>query len=133
MEERILTINLRRNSLKVSRNQRAKRAINTIRKSLERHMKSGDIEIGSSVNEIIWKGGSQKIPPKVKLKVVKRADGKVTAELWSKIKEEVVSEVTEKSKKEGKPEKKGGKEKKSKKTKKKETKNKSKSTKSSDK
>jgi large subunit ribosomal protein L31e len=127
MEERIITINLRRNSLKVSRNQKAKRAINTVRKSLKRHMKSDDIEIGSSINEIIWKGGSQKIPPKIKLKVVKKDDGKVIAELWGEIKEEVEPEVTEK------PEEKESKEEKTEEKKPEKTKKKSKSTKSSDK
>ncbi|MBD3156049.1 MAG: hypothetical protein GF368_05350 [Candidatus Aenigmarchaeota archaeon] len=100
MEERILTINLRKNGLKVSREQKAKRAISFIKKSLERHMGTDYIEIGSSVNEAIWKGGSQKVPAKIKLKVIKSDDGKVTANIWGKVIEEIKPEEPGKQKKE---------------------------------
>lgn len=100
MEERILTINLRKNGLKVSRDHKAKRAILFIRKTLERHMGTDNIEIGPSVNETIWKGGSQKVPAKIKLKVMK-TDGKVTANIWGKVtEEEIKPEEPEKQKKE---------------------------------
>ncbi len=71
-------------------------------------MKTDDITIGSSLNEQIWKGGSQQIPAKIKIKAIKTDDGKVTAELWGQVFEEEFKPETEKieEKKESKTEKK---------------------------
>lgn len=77
MEEKIYTINLRKDYVKKPRWKRADRAIRFIRKFLKRHMKTEKIKISKSVNEKIWKRSRQKPPGKIRVKAVKREDGTV--------------------------------------------------------
>ncbi len=78
--ERVYTIPLR-DVKKVPRTIRSPKAIRLIREFMERHMKSDDIIIDSSVNEIIWERGIQKTPPKIKVKAIKDEDGTVSVTL----------------------------------------------------
>lgn len=83
-EERIYIIPIRREWLKVPRNQRGKRAVNVVRNFLSRHMHSDDIRLSQKLNERIWKSGIKKPPSKVKVKVSVK-DGIVTARLPEEI------------------------------------------------
>jgi len=69
--ERTYIIPLRKEGLKVPRYRRSKKAISTIRKFLERHMKSDDIKIGSSLNQKILERGRKNPPAKIQVKALK--------------------------------------------------------------
>jgi len=98
--ERIYTIPLRKNFVKVPKYYRSKRAINHIKAFIVRHMKveEENIKIGKNLNEQVWMHGIKNPPGKVKVKVVKDND-KVTVELEGfeyKV-EKVQKEKTEKA------------------------------------
>ena len=81
--ERPLTINLRKEIMKVPDYKRAKKAVTAIREFLQRHMKAEakDIKIGKYLNLKIWEHGIKK--PAHKITVIAKKDDKgiVTAEL----------------------------------------------------
>lgn len=78
--ERIYIIPIRREWLKVPRNQRGKRAVGAVRNFLSKHMHSDDIKLSQKLNEMIWKSGIKRPPSRVKVKVSVK-DGVVTARL----------------------------------------------------
>ena len=78
--ERVYTIPLRSDFVKVPKYYRAKRAINNIKKFIGKHMKSEDVRIGSVLNEHVWSRGIKNPPGKVTVKAVKEKDF-VTVEL----------------------------------------------------
>ena len=65
----------------VPRTIRSPKAVRLVREFLQKHMKSDDIKIDSSVNEKIWERGIQKVPPKIKVKATKEEDGSVSVTL----------------------------------------------------
>ena len=78
--ERVYIIPLR-DVKRVPRTIRSPKAVRIVREFLQRHMKSDDIKIDSSVNEKIWERGIQKVPPKIKVKATKEEDGSVLVTL----------------------------------------------------
>ncbi len=78
--ERVYIIPLR-DVKRVPRTIRSPKAVRLVREFLQRHMKSDDIKIDSSVNEKIWERGIQKVPPKIKVKATKEEDGSVSVTL----------------------------------------------------
>ncbi len=74
LEERIYTIPLRSEWLKVPRNKRGKTAVNTIKRFLEKHMHASDVKISKKLNESVWRRGIQKPPSRVKVKVSKEKE-----------------------------------------------------------
>ena len=78
--ERVYIIPLR-DVKRVPRTIRSPKAVRIVREFLQRHMKSDDIKIDSSVNEKIWERGIQKVPPKIKVKATKEEDGSVSVTL----------------------------------------------------
>ncbi|MEM4703349.1 MAG: 50S ribosomal protein L31e [Candidatus Pacearchaeota archaeon] len=76
--ERIYTIPLRKEWLKVPKYKRAKKAIKTIREFVKRHMKVYDsdikIKISDWVNKAIWCRGIKNVPHKITVKVTKKTD-----------------------------------------------------------
>lgn len=76
-EERILNVPLRREWLKVPRNERGKRAMNALREFVSRHTKSYDIRISQKVNESVWIRGIQKPPHSIRVKLRTDSDGVV--------------------------------------------------------
>ncbi len=85
---RVYTINLSKVWL-APRIRRTKRAINMIREFAQRHMKSDDVKIDRSLNEVMWKRGIRKPPRKIRVKMVKDEDDVVTVSLYSEeVKEE---------------------------------------------
>ncbi|MDO5843769.1 MAG: 50S ribosomal protein L31e [Methanocorpusculum sp.] len=61
--------------------KRANAAVRDIRKYLEHHMKSEDVKLDKSINELVWARGSQKPPRRIRVRAMKFEDGQVQAEL----------------------------------------------------
>ena len=80
--ERTYTIPLRKGWLKAPRYRRAKKAVNTVKEFLVRHMKSEDVRLGTNLNLEIWKHGMRNPPSRVKVNVSKDDKGTVRAELF---------------------------------------------------
>jgi large subunit ribosomal protein L31e len=68
--ERIYTIPLRE-AFTAPRTRRASKAIKVVRGFLERHMKTTDVKLDESINEVLWNCGREKPPRRIKVKVVK--------------------------------------------------------------
>lgn len=109
MKAGLLTISFRELGRK-PRAYRTKRAVNYLRKQLEKNLRKGeaDIVIAREVNEFIWNNGIQNIPVKVELNIIEK-DGK--ARVYLKEGKQLVGEQAlekeskEKKKKEKKAEK----------------------------
>lgn len=69
-EERLFTVPLRKEWLKVPMNKRAKRSVSTIRAHLSRHMKvpETEVKVSAKLNDEIWVRGAGKPPSKIRLK-----------------------------------------------------------------
>ncbi len=103
--ERVYTIPLRREFLKVPKYKRAKKSVKAVREFLMKHMKSTDVVVGNSINLEIWKHGAENPPHHIKVDVKKEKDGKVRAELFSFKPKKEEKESTKKEKKAVKEEK----------------------------
>jgi len=81
-KERLLTVPLRY-AHNQPRTQRADLAIATIREHVGKQMKvdKEKVWIEPGVNKLIWARGRQKPPAKIKVRVVKWADGAVEVEI----------------------------------------------------
>jgi len=106
--ERTYIIPLRREFIKTAKYKRSKRAVNEVRRFLQRHMKSDNIKISNNINLEIWKHGIRNPPGKIKVNVTKDDAGLVKAELFgvkSKVEEKKEDKKEEKveEKKEVKP------------------------------
>jgi large subunit ribosomal protein L31e len=101
-DERTYIIPLRKGWLKAPKYKRAKKAMTTLKEFLAKHMKSDNVKIGNTLNLKIWERGIKNPPHKIKVSVVKEADGTVKAELFGfKYKEvKVETKKKEKTKKE---------------------------------
>ncbi|MCK5107932.1 MAG: 50S ribosomal protein L31e [Nanoarchaeota archaeon] len=80
--DRIYTIPLRREYMKVPKYKRAKKAITAIKQFLKKHMKSENIKLGKQLNLKIWERGIKNPPHHIKVTVKKDGEGLVTAELF---------------------------------------------------
>jgi len=109
--ERTYIIPLRRDVNKSPKYKRAKKAVNTVRRFLVKHMKSEDVKLGDMLNKNLWKNGIENPPGKVKVTVTKDDKGIVKAELFGhKFIEKKREKKVEKSKLEQLKEKIAGKE-----------------------
>ncbi len=80
LKEQIFSIPLR-DMKKAPRWKRSARAIKEIRAYLERHMKTEEVKLDATINEHVWKRGSEKPPRKIRVRAMKFEDGQVQAEL----------------------------------------------------
>ena len=88
-EEKIYTVPLRREFLKVARYNRSKKAMKALKEFLKKHLKE-DVKIGKYLNERI--GKSRKNPPgKIKIRL-EGEKGKYKAELINAPREEIKEE-----------------------------------------
>ena len=88
-EEKIYTVPLRREFLKVARYNRSKKAMKALKEFLKKHLKE-DVKVGRYLNERI--GKSRKSPPgKIKIRV-EGEKGKYKAELVNAPREEAKEE-----------------------------------------
>ena len=110
MAEKIFTIPLRREWLRAPKYRRGKRAINSLKTYLKKHLKK-EVRIGKYLNSEIWARGNENPPGKVKVRIEEDKD-KLTAELINapreakkekkkkgrleKLKEKIVGESKEK-------------------------------------
>jgi len=81
-EEQVLMVPLR-DARKAPRTKRAPRAIEAVRDFISRHMKADrdDVWIDPEVNQLLWRRGIQKPPPRARLRAIKFEDGRVEVSL----------------------------------------------------
>lgn len=77
-EERVYVIPLRE-AQRAPKRRRAARAIRITREFLKRHMKSEEIKLDEKLNRKLWERGIEKVPARVRVRVVKEDDGSVKA------------------------------------------------------
>lgn len=92
--ERLYTIPLRGEWLKVPRIQRAGVAATAVRAFLSRHMKAGSVRISGRLNEQLWASGPKRPPAAIRVKARMDGEGAVTAMLP----DEVIEKAEEKGK-----------------------------------
>ena len=80
--ERTYTIPLRREYSKVPGWRRTKKAVKACKEFLQKHMKSDNVKLSTTLNEKIWNHGGKNPPHHVKVSVTKDSEGKVNAELF---------------------------------------------------
>lgn len=80
VEERIYTVPLSR-AWVVPRYRRAEKAITVLRAFVERHMKPETISVDTLVNEAIWRRGIEHPPRKIRVKLSRDNENKVTVTL----------------------------------------------------
>ena len=86
--ERVYTIPLRRETLKVPPFKKANKAMKTIKNFISRHMKSENVAVGKYLNLAVWKHGAKNPPHHVEVNAIKDNKGKVIVELVGAPKEE---------------------------------------------
>lgn len=79
--ERTYNVPLRKGYQKAPMYRRTKKAVNTLKEFLIKHMKSEDIKIGKYLNEELWKNGIKNPPHHIKIIVKKYETGTVFAEI----------------------------------------------------
>ena len=80
-EERTYTIPLRKELNKVPNYKRTRKATNTVRAFLLKHMKGTEVKLGKHLNELLWKNGNRNPPPRIKVKTMKDDKNIIFAEL----------------------------------------------------
>jgi large subunit ribosomal protein L31e len=82
--ERIYTVPLRRGFHETTEYKKTKKAVNTLREFLAKHMKTplDKVHIGLNLNKELWKHGIKNPPARVKVVVIKEDNGDVKAELF---------------------------------------------------
>ena len=79
--ERNYIVPLRKQVLKSPKYKRSKKAVDTLKIFLKKHMKCDDVKIGKNLNEFIWSQGIRNPPLKVEIKAIRTEDNQVLAEL----------------------------------------------------
>ncbi len=72
--ERLYNVPLRSGFINTPKYKRAKKAINTLKLFMQKHMKAETIKIGNVLNELIWKNGIKNPPHHVAVKAIKEND-----------------------------------------------------------
>lgn len=98
-EEKIYTIPLRKEWLKVPIYKRSRKAITATKQFLLRHLKK-EVNIGPYLNQYIWKQGRRHPPARVKIRIEEEKE-RLTAELINAPRKEIKKEDTIKIKKPG--------------------------------
>ncbi len=80
-EEKIVTLNLRKEIKKAPRWKRSKIVVKLLREKIKRISKAEEVKIDSLVNKKIWSRGIKKPPAKLRLKIVKADEKTVKVEL----------------------------------------------------
>jgi large subunit ribosomal protein L31e len=76
-QERIYTVPLKE-AWNAQRYRRSERAMMVLKAFAKRHMKAETISVDTSVNEVIWARGIKSPPHKIRVKMTKDDEGKVT-------------------------------------------------------
>ena len=101
-DEKLFTIPLRKEWLKVPMYKRSKRAVDTVRKFVIKHVKDENVKIGKHLNTKILERGRKNPPHKVQVKVVKDDDAMVVELADAQIVKRKIDVVEVKKKKTGK-------------------------------
>ncbi|MBI2558322.1 60S ribosomal protein L31 [Candidatus Woesearchaeota archaeon] len=99
--ERVYTIPLRRETLKVPPFKKANKAMKAVIEFVSKHMKSNEIAVGKYLNLAVWTHGAKNPPHKLKVNATKDDKGKVFVELVGVPKEEPKAEEKKKPSKAG--------------------------------
>ena len=89
--ERTYTIPLRREFRKVAGWKKTKKAVRAVKEFLQKHMKSDNVKLSTTLNEKLWKHGIKNPPHHIKVSVSKDENGVVNAELFGVKKEKKVA------------------------------------------
>src|SRR3989338_6118435 len=68
--EKLFTINLRKEFLKKPKYRRTKKAVTTVREFITRHLKTKEVKVGPNLNLKLWERGKRNPPSKVKVKAM---------------------------------------------------------------
>ncbi len=98
--ERTYTVPLRKGYMKAPRWKRTKKAVNTLREFLIRHMKSPTVKLGKELNQKMWQHGIRNPPHHIKVTATKDEKGIVMANLFGIKTEKEEKAVTSKKPKE---------------------------------
>jgi large subunit ribosomal protein L31e len=74
VEEKYLTLNLRKLLVKKQNWRRSESAVFILKRVLKRHLKTDKIKISTALNNLIWKRGIKNPKTKLKVKVVKEGE-----------------------------------------------------------
>ncbi|MFZ8830136.1 MAG: 50S ribosomal protein L31e [Candidatus Aenigmatarchaeota archaeon] len=74
VEEKYLTLNLRKLLVKKQNWRRSESAVFILKRLLKRHLKTYKIKISTALNNLIWKRGIKNPKTKLKVKVVKEGE-----------------------------------------------------------
>jgi len=74
VEEKYLTLNLRKLLVKKQNWRRSELAVLTLKRLLKRHLKTDKIKISTALNNLIWKRGIKRPKTKIKVKAVKEGE-----------------------------------------------------------
>lgn len=81
MIERVYTLNLRKETIKKPRYKRTARVAKLIKDEVAKHMKSDNVKLEQSLNELIWEHGDTYPQLKYKVRCVKDDKGEVKVSL----------------------------------------------------
>lgn len=98
--ERVYSIPLRKETLKVPPFKKANKAVRAVREFISKHMKSDNVVIGKYLNLMVWRHGAKNPPHHVKVNVSKDSKGRVFVEIAGAPKEEQKAEESKKPAKE---------------------------------
>jgi large subunit ribosomal protein L31e len=79
-QERIYTVPLKE-AWQAQRYRRSEKAVMVLKAFAVRHMKAKEVSVDTSVNEVIWARGIKSPPHKLRVKMTKDDEGKVTITL----------------------------------------------------
>lgn len=99
--ERVYTIPLRQETLKVPPFKKANKAMKAVIEFISKHMKSNEIAVGKYLNLAVWTHGAKNPPHKLKVNAVKDDKGKVFVEIVGAPKEEPKADEKKKPSKAG--------------------------------
>jgi large subunit ribosomal protein L31e len=74
VEEKYLTLNLRKLLVKKQNWRRSELAVLTLKRLLKRHLKTDKIKISTALNNLIWKRGIKRPKTKIKVKAVREGE-----------------------------------------------------------
>lgn len=80
-EEKILILNLRKDTLKAPRTRRSRDEILILKRKVAKFSKNGKVKISEKLSEKIWSRGGTNSVKKLKVKITKKDDGSASVDL----------------------------------------------------
>lgn len=82
MVDRVYTIPLRKEFMKMPNWKRTPKAVKAIKEFVQKHMKVEEVKIGHDVNVLVWGKGIKNPPSRIKVNV-KKEDNKASVSLFT--------------------------------------------------